>query len=71
MYCILKTAIEALPAFHKAADIPVKGHAGPVPNAGPATVRHDKEEVIVCLTDSQKLCPGSDAFEFRWTSLAA
>ena len=70
MYCILNKAIEDLSTFRIGTDSRGDQVAAFVPNAGPEPYRPDLHPVIVCLTEKASWA-GTDAFEVRWTSLAA
>gem|GEM_PF-3291676 len=70
MYCILNKAIEDLPARRIGTDSRGGQETALVPTAGPEPYRTDLHPTPVCLTEKASWA-GTDAFEVRWTSLAA
>ena len=71
MYSILNKAVEELPAFRIGADSRGDHAAFLNPDAELGSYRSDSPPAIVSLTEPQASWAGSDAFEVRWTSLAA
>jgi hypothetical protein len=71
MYSILNKAIEGLPALRTGADSRSKHAAVFNPDAEQESNRLDNHSPAVTLTESKASWAGCDAFEVRWTSLAA
>ena len=71
MYSILNKAIETPPTFRTGADARPPHAAFLVADADSESHRLDSAPTLVSLTESKASWAGSDAFEIRWTSLAA
>ena len=71
MYHLFNKVIEGLPSLMHASDLRLDIASSLVPESVPFSYRSDDTPLSVNLAESKTSWAGSDAFEVRWTSLAA
>lgn len=71
MYSLLNNAVEDLSIIGRGTDLRVDNTAFFVSDPAVESYRSDATPLTVSLTESKASWAGFDAFEVRWTSLAA